>query len=100
MEKKSEFWTVSGVDWFGLNIRAASEREGASEGGSRWSDQSGSSTITVVFAQKPTGAIEVSYSAIQSESHISNIYGQFITDVSIWSSSSPREKPSEQTSLV
>lgn len=30
----------------------------------------------------------------------SNIYGQFIIDVPIWSPSSPREKPSEQTRMV
>lgn len=35
-----------------------------------------------------------------SESHISNIYGQFVTDVPIWSSSSPWEKPSEQTRMA
>lgn len=34
------------------------------------------------------------------ESLISNIYGQFIIDVPIWSPSSPRGKPSEQTPTV
>jgi len=84
---------VSGFDWEGLNVRTSPMKR----------LEQREHLVSVVHHHSYVCSmahwshrVELFYKP-ESKTNISNIYGQFIIDVPIWSPSSPWGKPSEQT---